>query len=746
LTLLMSYVQRQETERIRQDFSDRVSRWFDTVEGRAADCLDPPGAISRWVEASGQPPADRFADFVAWDLTRRPEIHALGWDPLVTAEERPDFERGRPGRPQQLPIRERSPAGALVEAAPRAWHAPVEMISPLEPNRAALGFDVSAEPVRREALERAIRTRKPAMTGSIQLVQMEEERPGVLLFVPAIAPSVADASEGGKVLGFGTLVLVVEELLAPPTTEADLGITLSVMDTTEPGRAAPLVGWGTPWGGGEASAAALDEEVAIGERLWQTWVGKDELGLHRTLELAGRTWEFSFEPTSSYLRAQATYGPRVVMAVTLSGASLLSLLLLLSTGHEMRERRRASELGQANRALTEEARKREEATAALQVERDRAAVTLHSIADAVIRTGPDGRVEYLNPVAQQLTGWGADEGVGAPLDQVFVVVDETTGERFQPGYLGLDERRSRPAPRELTLTSRQGDRRVVRASRAPIGDDVGKPRGYVLAFNDVTVQRRMAREVEFQARHDALTGLANRREFERLAAKYLAGSAEGAGGAIAFLDLDQFKVVNDTFGHAAGDELLRLVAGALASQLRETDTLARLGGDEFGLLLDGCEIDLAETIASRLVDTVSGLKFGRGGRSVPLGVSIGLVELDGRVRDVSELLSRADIACYAAKALGRNQVRRYDPQDEGDEGARGQNTEPVRSWPQKPAASYRILTPPGSRVMRSSTLLRASRRSPRGRRFQACRTAPRNSSGFTWSAVGTFLRAGSAAR
>jgi diguanylate cyclase (GGDEF)-like protein len=181
--------------------------------------------------------------------------------------------------------------------------------------------------------------------------------------------------------------------------------------------------------------------------------------------------------------------------------------------------------------------------------------------------------------------------------------------------------------------------------------------GGVMVFRDVTATRRMAQRITWAATHDSLTGLVNRREFEtRVEAALLSARNSEAHHVLCYLDLDQFKVVNDTCGHAAGDAMLKQLGGVLQARLRESDTLARLGGDEFGVLLTGCALERAMLIANDLLSAVRDHRFQWEGRPFAVGVSIGLVEIHAGTGNRTEVFSAADTACYTAKEQGRNRV------------------------------------------------------------------------------------------
>jgi diguanylate cyclase (GGDEF)-like protein/PAS domain S-box-containing protein len=302
---------------------------------------------------------------------------------------------------------------------------------------------------------------------------------------------------------------------------------------------------------------------------------------------------------------------------------------------------------------------------ALAQEKERAQVTLASIGDGVIRTDAEGRIDYLNPVAERLTGWTAAEALGEPVARVFQVIDEAT-DRPLPNTVErcLREGRVLEHTGYSLLMRRDGGEFVVRDSAAPIRDRHGRISGSVLVFKDVTQLRGMEREMIFLARHDPLTGLINRREFEkRLQDCLQTARDDGRHHTLFYLDLDEFKVVNDTCGHLAGDEMLKQLTALLHTQVRKVDTLARLGGDEFGVLLEDATLEEARELGERMLRAVRQFRFAWQERIFEIGVSIGLVPITPESQDLAEALSAADAACYVAKEGGRNRIHEYQPGD-----------------------------------------------------------------------------------
>ena len=298
--------------------------------------------------------------------------------------------------------------------------------------------------------------------------------------------------------------------------------------------------------------------------------------------------------------------------------------------------------------------------------KERAQVTLDSIGDAVVTTDADGRVDYLNPAAEALTGWPILEARGKRPDEMFQLVNETSGATVRtPLDACLREGRNVGLANHIVMITRDGRTRAIEDSAAPIRDRQGNTIGAVLVFHDVTKPRQMARKLSWQATHDPLTGLFNRFEFERRLQVALKQAHElQAHHALLYMDLDQFKVVNDTCGHVAGDELLKQLAFTLLAKIRDSDTLARLGGDEFGVLLEHCPREKALEIANNLRQTVRQFRFVWQGRVFEVGISIGAVMLESTAEDMTAVLSAADMACFAAKERGRDRIHVYHPDDQ----------------------------------------------------------------------------------
>ncbi len=299
-------------------------------------------------------------------------------------------------------------------------------------------------------------------------------------------------------------------------------------------------------------------------------------------------------------------------------------------------------------------------------ERERARITLHAISDGVITVNLAQRIEYLNPAAERLTQWSLAEARGLPLADLCTLIDETTMTPIAPPVLlAIDADRTQAfSGKETAILRRDGSALAIEDSAAPIRNADGRVIGGVMVLHDVSLTRRMEKRALWDATHDLLTGLANRREFEaRIDASLARAQATDDQDVFCYLDLDQFKIVNDTCGHSAGDALLKQVAGVLHARLRRSDSLARLGGDEFGVLIENCTMERAQAIANDLLMAMREYRFIWDGKAFGIGVSIGIVAITAETGSRADVFAAVDAACYQAKELGRNRICVYHSTD-----------------------------------------------------------------------------------
>ena len=293
--------------------------------------------------------------------------------------------------------------------------------------------------------------------------------------------------------------------------------------------------------------------------------------------------------------------------------------------------------------------------AELALEKERLHVTLQSIADGVISTDADGQIIFINTAAEHMTGWSAGKALGQRIETVFDTRLENDPDRSADLIAEcLAHGRVCRASGYTRLRSKNGRSRYIREIASPVLSETGEVTGAVMVFRDSSKRRKLVKELEYTATHDALTGLDNRGVFDRRL-KESAESAEtdGLQHALCLIDLDHFKSVNDGAGHSAGDALLKEIATLIRSACRKQDCVARLGGDEFAVILNDCTLKTARNTAQKIIKRIGALKFTWQGEQFTSSASVGITSIDGKVRSTTELYRNADNACYAAKRNGR---------------------------------------------------------------------------------------------
>jgi diguanylate cyclase (GGDEF)-like protein/PAS domain S-box-containing protein len=299
--------------------------------------------------------------------------------------------------------------------------------------------------------------------------------------------------------------------------------------------------------------------------------------------------------------------------------------------------------------------------------RPRAMVTLDAMGESVITVDAEGRIDYINHAAEVLLSQPFDQVMGKAFSEVAALVDETDRRS-----LGDPVRKALTTGGRVTMGRRAvlvpagaGPERSVEISVTPLRFEGKEILGLVLVLHDTSELRGLTRQMTYQASHDALTGLVNRREFERRLQEAMDSAQTGnVGHALCYLDLDRFKAVNDTCGHTAGDNMLREVASLIKEAVRDSDTVGRIGGDEFALLLVGCPLEKARQIADDVVRSVNDYRFVWRDKIFNIGVSIGLVEIGSGVGAIEDIMNSADSACYVAKKQGGLHVHVYSAREE----------------------------------------------------------------------------------
>jgi len=604
-----------QSEAVREQVLERINATDEMVTG-----------LATFVNSAAHVDADQFRLFSEELLRRHPYLLSTSYLPRVADNERRDFEHSRheagfPG----FSVNDRS--GNDYSAAPsRAQYFPLLFVEPFEPVAVVMiGLDVLSEPSLAHAAQTAIDTAQP---NAAPPRLIEGRVWGYWLITAIYAGKTAPATTAERrtaVNGLVALRINGEQLLAESVAARPLSAYLRMIPAS---GAAPL---------DLATSIPADEHA-------MRWVATV---FTRSAEIGSGGQRFKLDLQHAISWRDVNYLP--VAAVLVTGL-LTTALLVLAT---QRATRRTQELEQKNieieRIVTEK-------TAELALEKERAQVTLASIGDAVITTDAAGHIEYLNTAAETLTGWSHAEAHGRELAKIF---------RVRPAEDPAVVAGSPEAPvRDSLLVNHSQQEIAIDQSVAPIYGRDGEVLGSVVVFHDVSQQRQLAQEMSHQASHDALTGLYNRRAFEeRLSLLLTSTKSDGSQHALLYLDLDQFKIVNDACGHSAGDQLLRQISALLHKELRQNDTLARLGGDEFGILLHNCHENEAGRVALNLLQHINDFRFTSKERAFTIGASIGLVSFGSESESVASILSAADAACYAAKDKGRNRVLVYQADD-----------------------------------------------------------------------------------
>ena len=318
----------------------------------------------------------------------------------------------------------------------------------------------------------------------------------------------------------------------------------------------------------------------------------------------------------------------------------------------------AYSFGRAIRNMAE----RETAQEAFFLEKERAAITLNSMGNAVLSTDIFGNVTYLNVVAEDMTGWSRQDASGRPLSEVFKIIDGVTREPARnPLDLAIQQNKTVELTANCILTRRDGYEIAIEDSAAPIHDRENRVTGGVIVFHDVSAARSISSHMSHLAQHDVLTDLPNRMLLtDRVAQTISLARRNRSSLAVLFLDLDNFKSINDTLGHSIGDRLLQSVATRLSACLRLSDTVGRLGGDEFVVLLSEVKHPADAAISARkiLAALVRPHRVGEHNLSVTASIGLSTYPADGQ--DAETLIKNADSAMYRAKRNGRNNYRFFD--------------------------------------------------------------------------------------
>lgn len=621
LALAYRQVMHWEDQRVESQFVRDAEHVADRVQKRLGVQLDVLLAIERLMAVSDDVTRDDFREYVGPWMQTHPGTQSLNWSPLVRHEERPDFEaRMRAQGIAEFRILDRDASGRTFPASARAEYLPLTYVEPIASNRNALGLNPLSLPAAAEALARTRESGLPYATTGLRLVQESGSQQGVMIYRAVRDPAT------GATLGVISAALRMDDVLAAAVGSAvNAGIELCLVDLDADGESARLSG-----AAGCQAPAWMDAQVTR-----RTAIG-----------FAGRAWELRSRATPAYLDTLRSWAAWATIAAGLLATGMLGALLLITTG----SRRRITALVEQRTAELEStsARLHEEQEALADAQR------IARLGSWEMVCGQHGL--QASAVLHQLLD--CDETGLTAIDSLVQAVAPESRPALQnaldalsqkAGRMTLDCRVSSLPPRVLQfrIESEWREDRLVRI------------RG---TAQDVTSVREAQAQIQYLAHYDTLTGLPNRSAWqERARAALHAAQRHGDALAVLFLDLDNFKTVNDSLGHPIGDRLLAAVALRLAGCIRGEDLLARLGGDEFVALLPRLtHAEDAAVVARKMIEALA-TPVRIDDHELHLSVSIGIALFPDDGAEADTLLKHADTAMYSAKEAGRNNYQFFVP-------------------------------------------------------------------------------------
>ncbi len=650
--LVFTGIHRLEQRAIANDFQQRAMVRIAAVQRGLSEAVKVVYVVNQLFKTFDTIDRDQFRSFTLPLLQRYPNIYAFNYHQVLNGGDRSAYEarlqRDFPG----FTINEMID-GRLVPARPKSRYLVVDYIEPMTTQRTAFGLDVSSNPLISATMQRAVDSGEPQSSRLVELAQGSGDRRGFLVIMPvyrfgANVSTVAArrAAWIGDTAAVFSISTLIERILKTGVFLSDDRFAINIYLSS----------------GVDSSAQVFGKTGAAAEPVVPNWFGRIA-GQHaafteRTFMVAGQPWHMSVSMATGWTFGSSTIAVLVIgLFLSLGAMAYLQGLIARSRRVQSQVEQRTAELRSANLQLSADIAARKRTEVALQV-RDRA---IEACANAIIITsaeGPGFVVEYVNSAFARITGHAAVNVVGRALQLLESNHHGTT----HSGEILSAMHARREAHAVLHQYRADGSVFWSDVYVAPVRDTAGNVNHFVIALYDITDTKRYQAELEFQTNRDALTGLANRNLLhDRLGQAIAYASRYEHPVWLVFVDLDQFKFVNDTLGHRAGDLLLQEVAERLLGAVRESDTVARLGGDEFVLVLperrDGA---LSTAVVQRIMDAVAQpITVEQHDFFLTISVGVAVYPGDGSEPDV--LLKHADIAMYRAKETGRNNFQFYTP-------------------------------------------------------------------------------------
>ncbi|MDN4039405.1 EAL domain-containing protein [Massilia sp. YIM B02443] len=633
--LLCGAVRTMEADRTRAEFAQRTAVRVAGVTRAFGEATESLRAVNLFLRASKNVTRAEFDAFAAPLAARHDYLLALAFHRFVSDAERPAFEAERARDWPGFAIRERGPAGPLVRAARRERYLVNDYVAPIEGNEVTYGYDAWSSEQQRAFTRRAIDSGEPAASSIMTLLQGGGRRQGLLIVLPvyrAGALPTTMAERRASVVGDTAVVLDVGLLV---------GGTLSAVRLLD-GNGVAMSLRAPDMHGNIVTAYQHGSLAAPGGR-WDALLGGAGLRHVEEFNIAGSPWQLVVQEPPPPLASHTAELTTLALGLVLSFAAAA-----LVQGRVRRTRRIEALVGERTAAL-------ERASGALRLYRQAmdAAVNPILLVDARSSGYP---IEYVNPACEQVFRIPAPELAGQPLRTVAGLDADlpALGELRQ----ALDEQRAGHAL--VAQRTRDGAELVSDVYVAPVRDAAGLTTHFVVIVYDVTTARRYEAELERHAHYDTLTGLPNRALLTDRLERAIANAGALPVWTVA-LDIDHFKLINDTLGRRAGDAALRALAVRIIGALRPSDTAARVGGDDFVLVLAGCADERQAASRVQQVRDAVALPLELEGQSLVLGCSAGVAAWPADGGDADTLVKHAEIAMYRAKTIGRNGVRFYAP-------------------------------------------------------------------------------------
>ena len=586
-------------------------------------------SLAAFFEASESVDPEEYALFTHRVIENYPYIQAMEWIPVVAAKNHDAFLREARRNFPDYSINELNGGNKLKPVSKVQDRLPIYYLTPLQGNERVLGFDLLSDPIRSEALAKARSTHHITATGRIELLQdiTEDEKSGILLFSPVYqrAPGVAD---DGALRGYVASLIPVSKLVQlsiKPLSPA--GVNVVVHDIAADGGSEQFLDV-------HSSRIKRTDDLQV----LQEYEQPDILRETETFDVAGRKWRVTVLATKGF------YSPQVDSAVwlTLGGGLLLTLMLSIFMIQRIQENQRITlEVAQRTQELAKTKR---------QVE-----LILRSTHDGIMGLDREGKITFVNPMTISMLGFTRRELIGQTHHALFHHSDEK-GVPIVLDHCPIQQTLEEGTPCTISdevFWTKDGQPLPVEYATAPIMED-DEINGAVVLFRDITERKINEGRLEQLARYDLLTGVANRTLFVELLKKAMPRAVrEGKKLAVIYMDLNGFKPVNDTLGHAAGDMVLKGFASRILTALREHDTLARMGGDEFTILATDLVSPTAyEPILERCRKVLQE-PFNIDGHSFPISASVGVAVFPDDASELDDLISKADHAMYEAKRASK---------------------------------------------------------------------------------------------